>query len=294
MYDVIIIGGSYAGISAAMQLGRARRPTLVIDAGRRRNRFAASSHGFLGADGRDPAAIAAAGKAEVLAYSSVTWIEGTATEARRADGEFVVRAGDTEHAGRRVVLALGVRDEWPNVPGVEERWGKSIFHCPYCHGYELNQGNIACLATMAASEHVAAMLPDWGKTTYFTNGQFEPEHRKHLEERGVAIERSPVVRVSGEPKSGITLHLHDGRALDFAGLFLAPKTRPASDLAEQLGCALEEGPMGPFIKTDAMRATTVPGVFAGGDAALAAGSVAFAVAEGARAGIAAHRSLIFE
>jgi thioredoxin reductase len=292
MFDVIIIGGSYAGLAAAMPLARARRKVAIIDAGERRNRFASSSHGFLGQDGRDPGAIAAAGKAEILAYPTVTWIEGLAMEARHAEGEFVVKANSTDYVGHKVILALGVKDELPNIPGLHERWGKTVFHCPFCHGYELNQGNIAVLATSPASEHHGMMLPDWGPTTYFTNGQFEPEHPEAMQKRGAVIDRTPVESVSGDGRS-ITLHLKDGRNLPFAGLFLAPKSRPASDLAEQLGCELEPGPMGPFIKTDATRETTVKGVFACGDAAMAAGSVPFAVGAGAMAGVAAYRALAF-
>ncbi len=294
MYDVIIIGGSYAGLAAAMPLARARRKILVIDAGERRNRFAHASHGFLGQDGKDPAAIAAIGKAELLAYPTVTWLDGLATEARHTEGALVVKANGAEHVARKLILALGVRDELPNVAGIKERWGKSVFHCPFCHGYELNQGRIAVLATMPSSEHHGLMLPDWGPTTYFTNGQFEPEQPAHFEKRGTTIDRAPVESVSGDPKDGITINVKDGRKLDFAGLFLAPKTRPTSNLAEQLGCELEEGPMGPFIKADAMRETTVKGVFACGDAAMAAGSVAFAVGAGAMAGVAAYRALAFE
>lgn len=293
MYDVIIIGGSYAGLAAAMPLARARKRILIIDAGERRNRFAQRSHGFLGQDGKEAAAIAQIGKAELLAYPSVTWLDGLATAARPQAGEFVVTVNGSEHEGRKLILALGVKDELPALPGIQERWGRSIFHCPFCHGYELNQGKIAVLATMPASEHHGAMLPDWGPTTYFTNGQFEPEHAAHLEKRGTAIERTPLESVSGDPEHGITVNLTDGRKLDFAGLFLASRTRPASNLAEQLGCELEEGPMGPFIKKDPMCETTVKGVFACGDAALAAGSVTFAVGEGARAGVAAYRALVF-
>lgn len=293
MYDVIIIGGSYAGLAAAMPLVRARRKVLVVDAGERRNRFARSSHGFLGQDGNDPGAIAAAGKAEILRYPTVTWLEGLATEARHSEGEFVVRAHGTDHVAHRVIMALGLKDELPPVSGLEERWGKSVFHCPFCHGYELNQGKIAVLATSPASEHHGLMLPDWGPTTYFTNGQFEPEHPDALAKRGAVIERTPVESVSGTPGEAITLHLRDGRQLEFAGLFLAPKSRPASNLAEQLGCELEHGPTGPFIKTDSTCETTDRGVFACGDAAMAAGSVPFAVGTGATAGVACYRSLAF-
>jgi thioredoxin reductase len=291
MDEVIVIGGSYAGISAALQLVRARRRVLVIDAGVRRNRTAAHSHGFLGQDGRDPAEIAAKGRAEVLAYPTARWIETSAESVSRADNGFAVTAATGERLlAERLILALGVIDDLPDVPGVAERWGKSIFHCPYCHGYELNEGAIGVIATAPLSVHHAMMLPDWGKTTYFTRG-FDPtpEELATLERRGVTIEPAPVVRVENRA----TVRLADDRALSFAGLFLMPRNRIAGRIVADLSLETEEAPTGSIIKTDMMKTTSVPGVFACGDAALAAGSVAFAVADGARAGIAAHRSLIF-
>src|SRR5213075_372741 len=147
MYDVIIIGGSYAGLAAALQLVRARRRVLILDAGQRRNRFAGHSHGFLGQDGQPPWAIAAKGKAEVLAYPTVTWKDALAAEAVRTQDGFVVRAGGDEFRGKRLILATGVVDELPAVPGLEERWGKRVFFCPYCDGYEFGMGSLAVLAT---------------------------------------------------------------------------------------------------------------------------------------------------
>lgn len=291
MHDVIIVGGSYAGLAAALQLVRARRRVLVIDAGVRRNRNASHSHGFLGQDGRDPAEIAAKGRAEVLAYPTARILETYAESAERTERGFAITVKNGErHEAERLILALGVIDEFPDVPGVAERWGRSIFHCPYCHGYELDQGNIGVLATGPHSVHHGMMLPDWGKTTYFTRG-FEPtpEERAALERRGVTIERSAVASIEDRA----TVRLADGRALSFAGLFLAPHNRVAGRLAEQLGLEMEEGPTGAFIKTDMTRATSVPGVFACGDAAMAAGSVSFAVADGVRAGVGTHRSLMF-
>jgi thioredoxin reductase len=295
MFDVMIVGGSYAGLAAALQLGRARRKVLVVDGGVRRNRFASHSHGFLGQDGVDPAAIAAKGRAEVRAYPTVTWVEGKVTGARGAIDDFTLRleTGE-EHRGKRVLLAYGVSDELPDVPGLAERWGKSAFHCPYCHGYELDQGAIAVLASSPWSLHHAVMLPDWGTVTYYTRGLFEPsaEERVTLDRRRVRVVSEPVAAVGGDAP-GIEVVLADGARERFAGLFVAPKTRPTSRLAEELGCEIEEGPMGPFIKTDPMKATTVPGVLAAGDAATGAGSVSFAVGDGARAGFNAHRTLLF-
>lgn len=315
-FEIVVIGGSYAGISAALQAARARKRIAVVDAGSRRNRFASSSHGFLGFDGADPAVIAKTAREQLLAYPTVTWIDGTVSRAHvvapAADGYgFAVHlASGTELDAKRIVLALGVSDGLPAIPGIEERWGKSVFHCPYCHGYELHQGPIACIATSPFSPHVGELLADWGPTTYFAQG-IEPkaEEIAALERRGVRIERTRIAKVSGDghlrphhrPAAGVTppidaeaiaLHLEDGRVLHFSGAFLAPQTRVAP-LATELGCELEDGPMGPFIKTDPMKETTVRGVFACGDAAVAAGSVAISVGDGVRAGVSAHRSLIF-
>jgi len=295
MFDVMIVGGSYAGLAAALQLGRARQKVLVVDGGARRNRFAAHSHGFLGQDGVDPAVIAARGRAEVVAYPSVTWVEGNVVAARGRLDDFALRLGSGEtHHGKRVILAYGVTDELPDVPGLAERWGKSVFHCPYCHGYELGQGAIAVLASSPVSVHHAAMLPDWGTVTYFTRGLYEPsdDERVALERRGVRVVRDRVVALCGDAPR-IEVALASGRREAFAGLFVAPKTRPSTDLAGELGCVTEEGPTGTFIKTDPMKATTVPGVLAAGDVATPAGSVTFAVGDGARAGFNAHRTLLF-
>ncbi|HYP13162.1 MAG TPA: NAD(P)/FAD-dependent oxidoreductase, partial [Bryobacteraceae bacterium] len=135
LFDVIVLGGSYSGIAAAMQIARARRSVLVIDAGVRRNRFASTSHGFLGQDGRSPAVIAAEARAQLLAYPSVTWVDTAAKLASPEDFGFSVTTEEGQvYKARRLVLATGVTNELPDVPGLKERWGKSVFHCPYCHG----------------------------------------------------------------------------------------------------------------------------------------------------------------
>lgn len=293
VYDVIIVGGSYSGISAGLQLARARRKVLVIDAGQRRNRFAHNSHGFLGQDGRDPGTIASEARAQLLAYPTVEWLSQPATQAKTGDGGFVITAANGEQfAARRLILATGVVDELPAIPGLSERWGQRVFHCPYCHGYELYGGPIGVLAASPVAIHQSLMLPDWGPTTLFLNEVFEPdaEQLAKLARRGVAVEREPVLSVGGE-QADVTLA--SGRVIKLAGLFTQPLTRMGSPLAALLGCEFEAGPTGEFIKVDAMRETSVPGVFACGDAAIAAGNVAVAVGDGARTGGAAHQSLIF-
>ncbi|WP_011581540.1 MULTISPECIES: NAD(P)/FAD-dependent oxidoreductase [Chelativorans] len=291
-YDVIVVGGSYAGLAAALQLGRARRRVLVIDEGQPRNRFAKSSHGFLTQDGASPNEIAARGRAEVMAYPTVEWKQGRAETAGRGEEGFLVgtSTGDSYEA-RRLILATGVVDDLPQVPGLAERWGKSVFHCPYCHGYELEGGRIGVLASQPASMHHALLLPEWGKTIFFLNGIFAPTEKEQAElnRRDVVMETGLIERIDGEAD----VVMSDGRVFSPAALFTATITRLSGTLAEQLGCELDQGAVGTFIKTNSFKETSVPGVFACGDAGRPAGSVPLAVGEGTLAGIGAHQSLVF-
>jgi len=233
----------------------------------------------------------------VLAYPTVTWREGLATEARSIPGGFVVRAGSDEHRGKRLILATGVVDELPAIPGLAERWGRTVFFCPYCDGYEFNMGRLGVLATSASPVHLAVLVSEWaaaGQTTFFVNGAIDPDAAQlaELASRAIEVEREPVVSAIGDAP-GIDLRLRDGRVVHLDGLFLIPKTHFKTPFAEQLGCELEPGGMGAMYKTDATKETSVPGVFACGDVALSKPSVSFAVADGVRAGAAAHQSLVF-
>ena len=292
--DVIIVGGSYAGLSAALQLARARRNVVIVDAGNRRNRYAETSHGFLTHDGDPAMEIADRARGEVMAYPTVRWIEDTAQTASADGDRFVVTLeSGTTCTASRLVLASGVVDHLPSIHGLAERWGKSVFHCPYCHGYELHEGYIGVLATSEASMHHGLMLPDWGKVTFFINESFtpDPEQLAQLQSRGASIEREPIARITGDQAR---VELCDGRVIALDGLFTIPSTTLANTLAEQLGCTIEEGSAGPYIQTDLSKATSVSGVFACGDAARPSGSVASAVGDGAVAGVATHLSLVFD
>lgn len=290
--DAIVVGGSFAGLSAALQLARARCQVVVIDSGLRRNRFARASHGFLGQDGRAPADIVADARAQLLAYPTVRWLAGEAASAEKlADGFAVATAAGEVLQARRLVLACGLVDELAPLEGLAERWGQSVFACPYCDGYELDMGRIGVLATGPMAMHQALMLPDWGTVTLFLNDAFMPDEAQQaaLAARKVSVESGRVARLADHA----TVVLDGGRHVVLDGLFTLGRTRMASALPAQLGCAFDEGPMGPFIRTGEMMDTTVPGVFACGDAARMFGNVALAVGSGALAGASAHRSLIF-
>lgn len=294
-YDAVIIGGSFAGLSAGLQLARARRSILVIDEGQRRNRFSSHSHGFLGQDGREPAAIVAEARAQLLAYPTVTWRDARVGEAKaEGDGFSIADTRGEQHRAKRLLLATGVRDELPAIPGLSERWGKSVLHCPYCDGYELGGGKLGVLASGSFSALKAALVADWGEVTLFLNGEVEPdaEARALLERRGVSVERVPIVAAEGEGTAMAGLRLADGRLAPVKALFVAAGICPASPLAEELGCAFDDGPFGPLLRVDGMKQTSVTGVYAAGDAATARHSVALAVADGVVAGTGLHMSLL--
>jgi len=291
-HDVIVVGGGYAGMAAALQLLRARKTVLVIDAGERRNRFASHSHGYLGFDGVDPAEIARTARKQLEAYPTLSWIEGLASRASGTKDDFRVTMQSGEvHLGRRLLFATGVSDRLPAIEGLAERWGRTIFHCPYCHGYELDRGCIGVIATGPMSVHQAQLLPEWGEVTFLTNSAvvLDPQTRRDLTSRRVSVEETPIDRIDGDAD----VCLSDGRRLIFAGLFTASHCTPSTPVAEEMGCALTETPMGVQLRTNEAKETSIPGVFACGDTARVPHSVSLAVGDGAWAGAQLHRSLVW-
>jgi thioredoxin reductase len=238
----------------------------------------------------------ATARAQLQAYPTVRTIAGKADAARAINGGFEVTlaAGETLTAAK-LVLAFGVSDELPDLPGIAERWGKTVLHCPYCHGFEYGGGRMGVLQTMPMSQHQALLIADWGPTTLYLNGGDTPgaDMQAKLTHRGVAIEPSPIARLAGEGGGLSSLLLVDGRASPIDALYIASRTHLNSPIAEQLGCALDEGPFGPIIRTDAAKLTSVPGVFAAGDAARAPHNASWAAADGVTAGVSLHQSLVF-
>ena len=295
-HDAIIIGGSFAGLSAAMYIARARRSVCIVDAGSPRNRFAAQSHGFLTQDGSEPRTMLASARSQVAAYPTATFIEGEAISAASGPDGFTVRLATGEALeAARLVLAFGISDELPAIPGLAERWGRSVLHCPYCHGYEFSGHRLGVLRVSPMSVHQAMLIAEWGPTTLYLNGASQPDDASlaQLRTRGVAIEPAPVSALEGDGTQLSAIELADGRRSCVTALYIGPRTRLNSEIAQQLGCALDEGRFGSIIRTDETKMTTVSGVYAAGDITRDAHNVTWASADGVMAGTAVHRSLIF-
>lgn len=296
-YDAIVIGGSFAGLSAAMQIARARRSVCVIDTGRPRNRFSDASHGFFGQDGSNPLVMIASARSQIQRYPTVQTMTGEASAACAVDGGFEVMLDDRSSLkAAKLVLAFGVSDILPDLPGLAERWGKSVLHCPYCHGFEFAGRRLGVLQTMEMSSHQALLIAEWGPTTLYLNGGDAPggETLKQLAKRGIAVEPARIVSLQGESGTLSYLRLDDGRVSPVAALYLAPKTDFNSPIAKQLGCGLQDSPLGLIIRTDERKQTSVPGVYAAGDIARAPHNASWAVADGATAGVFLHQSLALD
>ncbi|WP_315385343.1 NAD(P)/FAD-dependent oxidoreductase [uncultured Stenotrophomonas sp.] len=292
-FDAVIVGGSFAGLSAAMMLARARRSVLVVDSGLPRNRFSNHSHGVLGLDGISGSDLLRQAKGQLLDYSTVRWATDTVIDVQpTVDGFAVTSASGETWAARKLLLATGIRDVLPELPGLAERWGHSVLHCPYCHGYEIGGGQIGLLGGHAMSSMMAGVLADWGQVTLFAHGMtLDDEALATLQRRGVRVETEQVVALEGEAPQLSAALLADGRRIDLRALFVSARQQMASPLVEQLGCQLDESPVGVLIRVDAQKQTTGPGVYAAGDATVM-GNITLASAEGVRAGVSLHHALI--
>ncbi|WP_454817896.1 NAD(P)/FAD-dependent oxidoreductase [Labrys neptuniae] len=296
-HDVIIIGGSFAGVSAAMQLARARRRVLLVDGGQPRNRFVENAHGFLGQDGRPPREIIGTALAQLSAYPTFGFLAGQALQARKNGDFFEIDLGEKGTVrGRRLILATGVGDDLPEIAGMRERWGLSIFSCPYCHGYEVADRRLGVIANHPMSAHQAVLVSDWGPTVYFTQGRFEPDEEllPLFRMRKIEVERSPIVEIIGSGTAVEAVRSADGLTVPVEAIFTAPQTYLTSPLAEQLGCRIEDGPLGPLIGVDDQKRTSIEGVFAAGDVTSMMANATLASAAGVMAGVSAHRSLVFD
>lgn len=294
-YDTIIVGGSFAGLSAALYLARARRTVCVLDTASPRNRFADASHGQFGFDGSNPLTMLETMRGQVAAYPTITFVEQGAVNAAREGNGFTVSLANGEIVcGARLLLAFGILDQLPTLPGVAERWGHSVLHCPYCHGYEFTDKRLGVLDMSPMSGHQASLISEWGPTTLFLNGHaIDPGLELDLVRRGVIVEPARVAGLEGQAPNLSTVRLAFGRAVPLDALYIGPPYRFSSDIAERLDCVIEAGPLGPMVTVDNMQMTSVSDVYAAGDITRAGHTVTFACSDGVMAALAIHRSLIF-
>jgi thioredoxin reductase len=290
-YDVVVVGGGAAGLSAALVLGRARRRVAIVDAGQPRNAPAAHMQGFLSRDGMAPAELLAAGRSEVAGYG-VELIEDRVAEIRA--GFTVHLAGGRVLTARRILVATGLSDELPDLPGVRERWGRDLLHCPYCHGWEVRDQPLGVLGTHPAAVEHALLVRQWSEDTVFfthTHPLTAPE-RVALEARGVRIVDGLVAGLSVVEDRLEAVQLADGRAFPRAAVFIRPSFhRHGDDPLDSLGCELDEGG---FPHVDGTGRTSVPGVWAAGNAANPRAQVITAAGEGSAAAIAINADLVEE
>jgi thioredoxin reductase len=292
-YDAIVIGGGPAGLSAALYLGRFRRRTLVVDAGKPRNASSPAAHGLLTRDGVPPGELLSEARRQLAAYASVALRRGEVVSAEPAGDGFIVRLDDGGEAqARRLLLACGVRDELPAIEGLRERWGVSVLHCTNCHGYEAADLPLALIArgdvAVGAAAAVLQVSRDLVLCTAWSSGLAEIDKRR-LAERGVRVIETAIARVTGAPPR-LVIHFADGSSLVRSAIFVRAAMRLASELPAQLGCKLDAPHrlcVGPTWET------SVRGVYAAGDIA-AKDQIAIAVASGAQAAIALNGDLVQE
>ena len=293
-YEVIVVGGGAAGLSAALVLGRARRRTLVVDAGEPRNAPAAHMQGFLSRDGMPPAEFLAVGREEIARYG----VELVRDRVVDITPGFEVRlaGGRTVHA-RRLVIATGLRDELPDVPGVAERFGRDVLHCPYCHGWVVRDRAFGVLATTAMSVHQALMVSQWSKdVTFFlhavTEEELSDDDLRRLAAAGVKVVPGQVAELVVEDDRLTGIRLVDGTAHAREIVFTAPRAVPQTDLLRRLGAEMHETPFGAYPVIDPTGLTTVPGVWAAGNASGFAEQVVNAASRGYRAGATINGELL--
>ncbi|MCT3897472.1 NAD(P)/FAD-dependent oxidoreductase [Elizabethkingia anophelis] len=294
-FDVIIIGGSYAGLATAMALGRALRNVLIIDSGKPCNRQTPHSHNFLTQDGKTPKEIATLAKQQVVAYDTVTFFDGIATKGLKTSNGFKIQTETgNKFSATKLVFATGIKDMMPNIIGFSECWGISVLHCPYCHGYEVKNEITGILGNGEYGFEFSKLISNWTKRlTLFTNGALKltSEQITKLEKHSIEIvekEIKGLEHVNGQLKN---ILFKDGSKQTVKAIYTQLPFEQNCTVAEQLGCELTEDG---YIKIDASQKTTTKDVFACGDNATRLRTVANAVAMGTLTGMTVNKDLIEE
>ncbi|MNJ93843.1 Thioredoxin reductase [compost metagenome] len=292
-YDVVIIGGSYAGLSAALALGRAIRNVLVIDSGKPCNRQTPHSHNFLTQDGNTPAGIAALGKLEVMQYPTVEFLTDWVTAVKGGNNNFeVITDSGKAIKAHKLLFSTGVKDLLPEIPGFADCWGISVIHCPYCHGYEFRDQATGILANGDTAYEMASMINNWTKKlTVFTNGKVEltEVQLQQLSTLKIDVIEKPLQEIEHKAGSMERILFTDGSSHMLNALYARPPFEQHCSVPKEIGCEINK--MG-YIQVDDLQKTTVAGVFAAGDNTSKFRAVSAAVAAGGKAGAIINHELV--
>lgn len=305
-YDMVVVGGGAGGLSGALALARARRSVLVIDSGQPRNAPAAHVHNYLGRDGTPPGELLAAGRAEVAHYGGTIMV-GEVAAIERGDKEdargfrVLLADGMRVHA-RRLLITTGLVDELPPVPGVRERWGRDVLHCPYCHGWEVRDQAIGILATGPMSAHQALLFRQWSADVVVfqhTAPVWSAEQREQFAARNIPVIDGEVAALAIQDDRLAGVRLQGGAFIPLQALVVAPRFTARATLLHTLGLEVTDQEInghvvGTYVAADAMGATSVPGVWVAGNVADLGAQVVTAAAAGLKAGAAINADLIAE
>ena len=297
MNDVIIIGGSFAGLAGALQLGRARRKVTVLDTGLPRNRFAGHSHGLLGHDHKPPLDILAEARQQLARYPTIRLVNARADSVSGAIDDFSVLTADGESLrARRLILSYGVVDQMLDVPGFAEGWGKAIVPCPYCDGFEFAGQHWGLIWSGPQSHNQVRLFQDWtDRLTVFAAGHDIPaDIRADLARRQTTVVDGRIIEIVHRGGHNGTVKLATGTNVAVDILFAHPRNKPSASLHESLGLVTVNTPLGIVLKVDERRQTSMPGIYAAGDLAnpITPPSVTLASSHGAMAGISAQQSML--
>jgi thioredoxin reductase len=295
-FEVAIVGGGAAGLSAALVLGRARRRVVVIDAGAPRNAPAAHMQGFLSRDGMPPSDLLAVGRVEIAGYG-VEVLHGTVARAEQLGGRrdlgYRLHLGDGQTVdAARLLVTTGVSDDIPDLPGVRERWGRDLLHCPYCRGWEVRDEPLGVLGTIPGSVQHALLVRQWSADVAFFAHTYPltDDERERLGARGIQVVNGEVARLVVDDDRLTGVELVDGRVVPRTAVFVRPGIHPHPDgLLAGLGCEHDDAG---FVVTDAMGGTTNPGVWAAGNVADPRAQVITAAGQGSAAAIAINNDLV--
>ncbi len=290
-FEVVIVGGSSAGLSAALLLGRACRRVLVCDTGKPRNAIAQTAHSFFSRDGIKPAELLQIGRDQLRPYKSVQFYETEVAAVKTQPHQFEVTLGNGERiTARKLLLATGVIDELPDVEGFGEFWGRSIFHCPYCHGWEVRHQPLALYGNGAVGFELAVLLKGWSNDLVLcTNGatELDEEKRHHLARHHIPIREEKILRLEGQNGQLERIVFANGNPLARKAIFFRPQQRQHSELPRQLGCEIDSHEL---VKVDEFGQTSLPNVYAAGYMSRLMQQIALAVPSGVLAAGAINRA----